>query len=111
MVTKRKGFKVTQGQIVVDSIDVIRSTRNVLVVEADCYSKYPDVAMSSGSTVWLAATEDTLWCDREAKLTVIELPEHVADWTIVFAATKYTVKIVAYRRPKRRTTEVWHKGR
>ena len=106
-------IKVEQGRFVVSSVDVRYATRDLLVLEADCDSKYPGhVSLAWGGPegprvdIW-GDDERSIGLDESTDLpTTITLPKYVDDWTLVTDARRYTVTIVAYNR-KHRKREIW----
>lgn len=110
-------ISVRPGRFRIGSVDVIRATKSLLVLEADCNSKYP-----GDCQVWSAfgdhGPEVIIWPgERSLRLdegtdeqTVITLPAYADDWVILAEGTRYTVRIVAYdpggrRRPAWRAKE------
>jgi hypothetical protein len=100
------GIRVHEGEVLLSAVDVLSWTAEKLVLEIDCRSKYPEVAYQ-GSTVMLYGGERTLRTDPDADgHTIIELPAGIRDWQVVAEASRYTVRIVAWKQGRRRT-EIW----
>ena len=101
-------YGVEQGQIIVNNLDVVIDTGDVLVVEADCHTKYGGMIAYSGSSVLLWAGEHTIKDDRDTGMpTKIILPARCADWSLQAEYARYTVRITAYRYYGTERREVW----
>lgn len=107
-----RDIKVEQGTFRVSSVYVMYATKNLLVVEVNCHSKYPaGCGVASGGE---QGPEVSIWVDERSiklddstdQLTVITLPRYADDWTILTEARKYTVRIAAYNR-SHQMHQVW----
>jgi hypothetical protein len=102
------GITVTQGQLVVNNVDVLYATPDVIILEADCRSKYPGTVTTgtSGRGVFADfwAGPGTLNVrDMDTPLpTTIQFPPRTQDWSIVATGARYTLRIVAWRHPGQR---------
>ncbi len=98
---------VEMGQILVADIAIVRSTKDLMIVEADLHSKYVAVGWYGGSpeggvSVGLVKGEYTLKADPGTVMgTVITLPAHTRGWDVEAFASRYTVRIIAWKPPRR----------
>ncbi len=98
---------VEMGQILVADIAIVRSTKDLMIVEADLHSKYVAVGWYGGSpeggvSVGLVKGEYTLKADPGTVVgTVITLPAHTRGWDVEAFASRYTVRIIAWKPPRR----------
>jgi hypothetical protein len=109
-VNARRELRVEQGRFRLSSVRVIRETWDLLVIEADCESKYPgEVNVWSGDAfpaVDIFPGESSIHLDeKEAAVTRIILPGYVKDWAIITGSTAYTVRIACYRQGE--GEEIW----
>jgi hypothetical protein len=91
---------VTQGQIRVNEIWVVRSSRTFLVIEADLRSKYPegyDWSEDGLHTVHLFANQRTMFRGPGELPTAIRLPERTRGWAVLVDAVRYTVQVAAWK--------------
>lgn len=101
------GLSLDEGKARVNVIQILHDTPEFMVVEIDMISKYtqPVVAWgdadSDGSEVWLWTDSHSLHLDETAdKDTMILLPERTAGWDVIADGGRYTIRIVAWRRPE-----------
>ena len=112
---------VTQGAFTLASVHVLVAVKDVLIIEADCVSKYPgDIAVSSGSLgpqVMIVPGERSLKLDdryvhpgqggaERYDPTWITLPDYAGNWTVIAEGRRYTIRVVAYSR-RRRARLAW----
>ena len=106
-------IRVEQGRFQLSTVDVLYATKDLLVIEIDCDSKYPGwIGLSTGGDEGPQVSifeddERSLKLDKSTDApSVIVLPKYTDDWTILTEGTRYTVRIVAYNR-KHRPRRVW----
>jgi hypothetical protein len=106
---------VTQGAFTLASVHVLVAVKDVLIIEADCTSKYPgELSVSDrgerGPEVMIWPGEHSQKLDqrpdRAAAPTVITLPSYAGNWTVIAEGRRYTIRIVAYSR-RRRARLAW----
>lgn len=108
--------KVTQGEFRLASVHVVMATKDVLILEVDCHSKYPggcSMAWSGdkGARVEIWSSDRSLYLDEgTAQFSSIELPGYTHDWVVLTDARKYSVRIGAYRRWGRDPRLLWSDG-
>jgi len=88
---------VVQGVIAINSVGVVRKDRGLLVVEADCHSKYPEIAGYAGPTIYVGASEHTLKKRDTITHSAIVLPDYTKGWEVMAEASRYTIRIVAWK--------------
>lgn len=94
---------VEQGQITVNSVDLIGSGRDFRVYQIDCRSKYPVLLGYSDREVLLFADEHTLKADRDAMATRITFPDIPEGWEILpDEHGRYSMRFAFYRPLKER---------
>lgn len=103
---------VTPGRVRLSSIDVALSRPDVLVLEVDSASKYPEVTWGTSTdgaiSVFPFETARTLRLDESTSgMTQIELPARTKGWDVIATAARYTIRIVAWRPWLLERTEVW----
>jgi hypothetical protein len=107
-----RDIAVSNGTFVINDVDVVRSTGNLLVLECDCRSKYPDSFAYSGTEVLVFPGEHTLHPDEtSSEATVIRLPRRCEDWVVVATGARYTIRIVAYSHSRRFRRRAWQRTR
>ena len=111
-------LKVEQGRFRLAAVDVMCATKDLLVVEVDCDSKYPGApGIAWGGEdgprvdIWPRfdgeQRELSLHLDESTHLpSRITLPKYTDGWIILTDARRYTVRIVAYKQ-RRRSRRVW----
>jgi hypothetical protein len=70
---ERVGAKVTPGQVAINCIYVDHASDDLIVIEIDCKSKYPELGPQSSSLIYLCASEDTLFTEQSDQTTMVEL--------------------------------------
>lgn len=92
-------IEVIQGQFVINTVDVVHRSANLLVLEVDTHSKYPST-INSDNRVFIFTHERSLKVDKTTNIiTNIVLPHVTEDngWHIMVTDGRYSVQIVAYR--------------
>ena len=94
--------KVKQGIIHINSIWQVLTHEDVIILEADCTQKYPEIQYYSGCSVGIGAGEHTLRVvDSTAVPTEITLdiagktPEE--RWSILAEASRYSITLVFFK--------------
>ena len=105
-------IRVRQGRFRVHTVDIRYATKDLLVLEIDCHSKYPDgcgIAWGGEDgprvTIWDGGRSLNL-DDTTDLPTDITLPKYTDDWMIMTDARRYSVTITAYNR-KHRKRQIW----
>lgn len=100
---------MTEGKARINVIETLYDEPNFFVAEIDMDSKYirPIVAFGSEepSEVILMAFEGALHLADTDEQTCLLMPEHTADWEIMADGGRYTIRIVAWKRPEVDTDE------
>jgi hypothetical protein len=94
--------EVIQGQIPVDSVDVLIRRRNLLVMVVNTHSKYAGATVSyagnSEPAVHLYATERTLRARPDVPSSLVVLPRYTRGWHVLSESHgKNSVTVVAWR--------------
>lgn len=105
---------VTEGQIRIESVDVVIDEDDVKVFEIDCRSKYPRAHASSIGlgdderlAVILLADEHTLRAEAGDE-TVVTLPVRGDSWTILVSSHgKYIIRVAVWRYDQGGRTQIW----
>ncbi|HEY6021005.1 MAG TPA: hypothetical protein VIY48_14205 [Candidatus Paceibacterota bacterium] len=99
--------KIATGAVIIDKVVPIIDDDNVKVIELDLASKYPGAIITGSSTytliVMICANEETLYCDDNCRLMATHVTFTVDDglawdWCTVATGSRYTVRIVFYRK-------------
>jgi hypothetical protein len=97
------GITVGQGQIVVNNVTVVRATRDLIILEADCASKYPGIVTTAssprGASADFWASGETLRAGATRLPTTVQLPPRTQHWGLLAEGRRYSLYLVAYRRP------------
>lgn len=90
------GIVVVPGQIVVNQICAHVVTPDVIILEVDCASKYPDVVGYGDTSVFLGSGDRTLYAEPVESYTEIRV---VIDgvWGTMASAGRYAVSIALWR--------------
>lgn len=97
-------FELIPGQVQVseNGVQLIADHENVKVFEIDLISKYPGliIGWSTGGRIGIDifADENTLSAVHDAQATTFSLPLDSLTWTMMSTGSRYTVRVVAYRR-------------
>ena len=93
--------KVEQGEILVNSVFVIHNTDDMIMVEVDLQSKYPELLATSDNAIYLQASEHTLYKGKEgATMIEFDLPNNFA--FCGHRLGRYHVDLMFYNRNKQR---------
>lgn len=92
------GVTVDQGKFVVNSVDRMAKGRGFAVFEADCHSKYPEIAAYGAGEVLIGPSERSLHLDEsaESELTRITLPRKYDSWNIMAEGGRYSVRVIVW---------------
>lgn len=98
----RKLPTVTQGEVAVESVSLVRWGWNHCVFELDLHTKYAEVAAYSGTDIMLGGGEYTIKLNEKLKgeYTFITLPRRVRGWHSITEVARYTCRIVCWKEPR-----------
>jgi hypothetical protein len=98
-----QGVRVTHGEIIVESIELIIDEPNVKVWEGDFRSKYVDFAyVSNPLQIMLYASDRTLYLDDKhiGRATYVDTGLSSDDgWRMIAQCARYSLYLCAYRYP------------
>jgi hypothetical protein len=104
---------VDEGQILVESVDLVTKRRGLRVWHIEMHSKYAETMSWDNSGIDLIATEHTLKWNRDSKAaTHVELPIP-KDWEVLADLhARYSIQVVAWkpwrlRKNRRRGKVLW----
>ena len=103
MSRRKLDLKVEPGAIRLASISLLAYNKDIIALDIDCNSKYPEVWVSSGDIteeIILSKDERTLRCSELKNPTRIVLPKPPGDWNIFLNTGKYLVSVRLLRRKK-----------
>lgn len=109
-------YEVRQGRIQVNEVDVVVRHDDVVVLEVDLASKYPDFVSYSSSGdqlgVTLHAGDETHYVDEAAdRDTEIVFRPGAGRWDLVADGARYTVRIALYRHTTADAADTQAEGR
>ena len=103
-------IKITNGKFVIESAVVVLEREDVVIIECDCKSKYPDVFAFSGDgndiSVIIAPRDDgsSLYLDESAESEFTDISWAASDsswrYNIMANASKYTIQVCVWRYPE-----------
>lgn len=108
---KRKlRIKVTEGEIVLESISILQDTRDLIVVYVDTRSKYPSLECCSERGIQVGASDRTLRGNRGMKGvgTLIDIIGLRGRWQTAFDVGRYSVTWVLYKIKKAHKSLWWN---
>lgn len=92
-----------EGKARINVIETLIDEPNFFVAEIDMNSKYIEPIIAYGadepSEIILMAFDRALHLADTEKQTFLLMPEHTADWSIMADGGRYTIRIVAWKRP------------
>ena len=105
-----KGIEVSPGEIRLSSVDVLKRTNSIIILEIDTNSKYAGTwtcgwgfGGTDGPSFMFFATENVLRRDETTtEPTIIRLPSEMAEWWVYVDWSRYTIRIVAHKPPRGR---------
>jgi hypothetical protein len=94
-------IQVMQGEIHVESVDLIFERDDVWILEIHTREKYPDIYGYSGDWIHIGRSDRTPGARApDMPLTQVSVPRTVRGWTVLTEGTgRYSIRIAWYRLP------------
>ena len=99
---------VTPGNVLVDSVDVVRSARSFLVLLVNTRTKYPEILGTGGRQIFIHPSQYALHVGEGDTPTTVVLPSRCRGWEVLPEYQgRYSLNIVAWKPGRRSPQEIW----